>query len=80
MFMGESRYNKETLKTLIFDKNLSYESIGRTYGVTGNAIKKAAKRLGIQLKPRRRINPCEVFSKKVKKCKVFIKNNYKKAT
>lgn len=69
MFMGESKYNKEILKTLIFDKNLSYESIGRTYGVTGNAIKKAAKRLGIQLKPRRRINPCEVF----------IKNNCKRS-
>lgn len=58
-----SKYNKEELKNLIFAKNLSYEAIGRMYGVTGNAIKKAAKRLGIQLKPRRCINPCEDFVK-----------------
>ena len=33
------------------------------YGVTGNAIKKAAKRLGIELPKRRTINKDEVFSK-----------------
>lgn len=63
IIMKETKYNKEVLKTLIFDKKLSYESIGRTYGVTGNAIKKIAKNLGLQLKPRRRINPCEDFVK-----------------
>lgn len=33
------------------------------YGVTGAAIKSKAKRLGINLPKKRRINPCECFSK-----------------
>ena len=57
-----SKYNKEELKQLIFDKKLSYEAIGKIYGVTGNAIKKAAKRLNIELKPRRVINSREKFN------------------
>lgn len=36
-----SKYNKEELENLILTRNLSYEAIGRLYGVTGNAIKKA---------------------------------------
>lgn len=58
-----SKYNKEELESLIIDQNLSYEAIGRMYGVTGNAIKKAAKRLGIELPKRRTVNKDEVFSK-----------------
>lgn len=58
-----SKYNKEELENLILDQNLSYEAIGRMYGVTGNAIKKAATRLGIKLPSRRKINPCETFNK-----------------
>lgn len=42
-----SKYNKEELENLILVQNLSYEAIGRLYGVTGNAIKKAASRLEI---------------------------------
>lgn len=42
---------------------MSYEAIGRLYGVTGNAIKKAASRLEINLPSRRKINPCETFNK-----------------
>lgn len=53
---------KEELEKLIFQDNLSYESIGRKYGCTGGAIKKIALRIGIQLKQRRKINPCEKFS------------------
>lgn len=59
-----SKYNKEELEILIFNKKLSYEAIGRIYCVTGNAIKKASKKLGLQLDKRRRINPCEDFTKK----------------
>ena len=59
-----SKYNKEELKILIFDKKLPYETIGKIYGVTGNAIKKAAKKLGLQLKRRRVINTCEDFIKR----------------
>ena len=54
-----SKYNKEELENLILIQNLPYEAIGRMYGVTGNAIKKAAIRLGIELPSRRKINPCE---------------------
>ena len=58
-----SKYNKEELENLILIQNLSYEAIGRGYGVTGNAIKKAAVRLGIELPLRRKINPSESFNR-----------------
>lgn len=58
-----SKYQKEELENLILKENLSYEAIGRLYGVTGNAIKKAAKRLGIELQQKRMINKSEDFSK-----------------
>lgn len=58
-----SKYCKEELENLILTQNLSYEAIGRIYGVSGNAIKKAAIRLGIELPARRKINPCETFNK-----------------
>ena len=57
------KYNKEELETLILQENLSYEEIGRRYNVTGAGIKKAAKRLGIELPQRRKINPNETFNK-----------------
>lgn len=40
---------KEQLQKLILEDNISYEEIGRRYGCTGNNIKKAAKKLGIEL-------------------------------
>lgn len=58
-----SKYNKEELEQLILVDNLSYEEIGRRYGITGAAIKKAAKRLGIELPIRRKINESEHFNK-----------------
>ena len=58
-----SKYNKEDLEKLIIEEALSYEAIGKMYGVTGNAIKKAARRLDIDLPERRKINECENFSK-----------------
>lgn len=58
-----SKYNKEELENLIITEALSYEAIGRIYGVTGAAIKNAAKRLGIKLPQRRTINKSEDFSK-----------------
>jgi hypothetical protein len=54
------KYNKEELEDLLLTKKVSYEAAGRLYGVTGNAIKKAAKRLGITLSAKRAINPSEV--------------------
>lgn len=56
-----SRYKKEDLEKLIIEENCSYASIGKMYGVTGAAIKKAAKHLGISLPKRRKINPKENF-------------------
>ena len=37
---------KEHLEKMLFE-NISYEEIGRRYNVTGNAVKKAAKKLGL---------------------------------
>lgn len=60
-----SKYNKEELEHLILDEKLSYEEIGRRFKVTGNAIKKAALRLGIKLPQRRSVNNKETFNKGV---------------
>ena len=56
------KYEKEELEKLIKEEKMSYEAIGRIYGVTGNAIKKAAVKLGIELERKRKINPNENFS------------------
>lgn len=56
------KYSKEELSKLILEDNLSYEAIGRIYGVTGGAIKKAAKSYNIDLPQRRIINQNENFS------------------
>lgn len=58
-----NKYNKDELEKLIIIDNISYEEIGRMYKVSGNAIKKAAKRLNISLPKRRVINDKETFSK-----------------
>lgn len=55
-------YKKEELEKLIKEEKMSYEAIGRIYGVTGNSIKKAALKLGIDLEPRRKVNSKENFS------------------
>ena len=54
---------KENLDKLINIEHISYEEIGRRYGVSGQSIKKAAYRLGINLPKRREINPKETFGK-----------------
>lgn len=60
---------KEELEKLILDEKLSYEEIGRDYGVSGSGIKKKAKKLGIKLPNRRKINPIETFNKNRKSIK-----------
>ena len=57
---------KEKLVSLLENKE-SYEHIGRLYGVSGNAVKKAAKKLGLELEKRRKINKTETFNKGCKK-------------
>lgn len=67
-----SKYNKEELEKYIFEDKLSYIAIGKIYGVSDAAIRKAAKRLGIELPQRRKINEKETFNKgtgKKKLCK-----------
>ena len=58
-----SKYNKETLERQIFEENLSYEEMGRIYECSGSNIKKVARKFGIELPQRRKINECEVFSR-----------------
>lgn len=53
---------KEELERLILKENKSYSSIGRMYNVSGNAIKKWAKKLCIDLPKRRKISQNENFS------------------
>ena len=54
---------KKKLEKLILIEKLSYEEIGRRYGVTGAAIKRAAERIGIKLEKRRTINEKEHFNR-----------------
>lgn len=64
--MNESKLSnvtKEELEKLIFGEKLSYEEIGRRYEVSGSAIKKKAKKLGIELPKKRDINSNETFNK-----------------
>ena len=56
------KYTKNELENLIIEQNKSYDSIGKMFGVTGAAIKKAAKRFGIAIPKRRKINAKEKFS------------------
>lgn len=58
-------YNKEDLDTYINIQKLTYKTIGELYGVSGNAIKKAAKRLGVSIPVRRVTNLEESFNKGV---------------
>lgn len=59
---------KENIARLI-EEGVTYENIGRKYGCSGANIKKQAKKLGIILKTRRKVNPCETFNRgSGKKC------------
>ena len=60
---------KERLEGMI-NGGVTYEYIGSIYGCTGANIKKQAKKLGIVLPERRKVNPSETFNKGTgKKCK-----------
>lgn len=56
-------YKKEELEKLILTDNLPFEEIGRMYGVSGAAVKKAALRRGIEIPARRKINKKETFGR-----------------
>ena len=63
---------KEKLDKYINEDGLSYEEIGRLYNCSGSNIKKVAKRVGIDLPDRRKINPNETFNKGVLKVSTFM--------
>lgn len=56
-------YNKQELEKLIIFENKKYTEIGKLFGVTGSAIKKAALRLGISLPKKRIVNNRETFNR-----------------
>ena len=72
LFIGMKQYNKTELENLILEQNKSYLYIGKLYGVSGNAIKKAAKKIGIKLPVRRKINENENFSHKKQTTKSLV--------
>ena len=64
---------KEHLEKML-SENISYEEIGRYYNVTGNAVKKAAKKLGLVLEQKREINPKEHFNKKTVEDNIIVED------
>ena len=60
---------KDELEKLINVEQKTYTEIGKIYGCSGSNIKKVALRLGIELKPKRKVNPCETFGKGTHKTK-----------
>ena len=54
---------KDILVNLIQVQNLPYEQIGKMFNCSGKNIKNVAQRLGIEVKPRRKINEKETFNK-----------------
>lgn len=68
---------KENLERLINVEHVSYEEIGRHYNVSGAAVKKAAKGLGITLPQKRAINPNEHFNRGKQMKRVLIRNEGK---
>lgn len=62
---NKSKWNKEkeNLEKLILEGELSYEEIGYKYGCSGTNIRKVAKKLGIELPKRRKVNALETFNK-----------------
>ena len=54
---------KDILINLIEVQHLPYEQIGKMFNCTGGYIRKVAKKLGINLVPRRKINENETFNK-----------------
>lgn len=56
------KYDEAKLRELILEQNKPYSFIGKMYGVSGAAIKKAAIKMGIPLPRRRAVNSKESFS------------------
>lgn len=54
---------KDNLIDLIQVQKIPYEQIGKMFNCSGNNIKKVARKLGIELEPKRKINENETFNK-----------------
>lgn len=54
---------KENIEKLLLIDKCSYEYVGRIYNVSGTYIKEVAIKLGIQITPRRKVNPKETFNR-----------------
>ena len=54
---------KENLEKAILQDKINYEALGRKYGCSGANVKKQAKKLGIKLPQKRKINKSEHFNK-----------------
>jgi len=63
---------KELMEEWILEKNESYSTIGKRLGISDNAVKKRARKLGIKLPQRRQINEKESFSHPRKKSASFV--------
>ena len=72
LFISMKQYNKTELEKLILEQNKTYSDIGKLYGVSGAAIKKAAIKLEIKLPIRRKINENENFSHKRQSTKSLV--------
>lgn len=57
--MGKEKYNKEELRKLIILEKKSHEEVAEIFGVSKNAICKAASRFGIKLSDRKKLKTCE---------------------
>lgn len=66
---------KENLEKAILQDKISYEELGRRYGCSGANVKKQAKKLGIELPQRRKINESEHFNKGTGK--IIVENTFK---
>lgn len=58
---------KEKIENLILNEDKTYVEIGKMYGVSDTTIRKVAKKLGILLPKRRKINDKETFNKGTKR-------------
>ena len=61
--MNNWEVRKDTLIDLIQVQKLPYEQIGKMFNCSGSNIKKVALKLGIELPVKRKVNPCETFTK-----------------
>ena len=61
--MTNWKERKDTLIDLIQVQKLPYEQIGRMFNCSGSNIRKVAKKLGIELVQKRKINESETFNK-----------------